>query len=125
MRMNREGDRLLDLYRYEFEPAETKTDASKAIQLLVKHRLNSNQCSALVCLICGISIDTFKESPLRKILNRGDMLLAAEAFMDFIHVTDDAGRRVIDPPTLKHRELQRDLFLKPELVRRSKRSICR
>ena len=125
MRLNRHGQDLLELYKQEFELAENKKDAQQAIGLLVKHRLNNNQFSALVCLICGISIDTFKASALKKILNRGDMLTAAEAFLDFIHVIDDAGRRVIDPPTLKHRELQRDLFLKPELVRKSKRSVCR
>jgi hypothetical protein len=81
--------------------------------------------SALVCLVCGISIDTFRKCSLLKLVNRGEMLDAAAAFTNFVYVTDDAGRRIIDEPTLKHRELQKDLFLKPELVRRSKRSICR
>jgi len=125
MRMTREGDGLLALYKSEFETAETKKDVSKAIRLFVKSRLNNNQFSALACLICGISIDTFRKSDLLKMLNRGDMLGAASEFTNFIHVIDDAGRRVIDPPTLKHREFQKDLFLKPELVRSSKRSICK
>lgn len=122
--MNREGEALLDLYKSEFELAECKNDASKAVRLLVTSRINNNQFSALVCLVCGISIDTFRKSSLLKMVNR-NQIEAAAAFTNFAYVTDDAGRRVIDQPTLKHRELQKDLFLKPELVRRTKRSICR
>jgi GH24 family phage-related lysozyme (muramidase) len=125
MRMNRDGDDLLSLYKTEFETAETKNNASKAIRLFVNPRLNNNQFSALVCLVCGISIDTFRKSDLLKMLKRGDMLDAASEFLSFVYFTDDAGSRMIDQPTLKHRELQKDLFLKPELVGRSKRSLCR
>ena len=124
MKMNREGNALLALYKEEFEPAEGKHDAAKAVRLLVSARLNGNQFSALVCLVCGISIDTFRKSSLLKMVNRGENLSAASAFTNFAYVTDDAGRRVLDPQTLRHREIQKDLFLKPELVRRSKRSIC-
>jgi GH24 family phage-related lysozyme (muramidase) len=125
MKMNRHGKDLLELYCHEFEPAEFTQDASKAIRLLVKTRLNSNQFSALVCLVCGISIDTFRKSTLLKMINRDDLLGAANAITNFSYVTNDAGRRVLDPPTLKHRELQKDLFLKMELVRQSKRNTCR
>jgi GH24 family phage-related lysozyme (muramidase) len=124
MRMTKEGNGLLTLYKSEFDTAESKKDAMKAVCLFVKCRLNDNQFSALICLVCGISIDTFRKSDLLKMLNRGNMLDAASEYLSFIYVTDDAGRRIIDEPTLKHRELQKDLFLKPEIVRRSKRSVC-
>src|ERR1700735_5035868 len=112
MRMTSDGNNLLSLYKAEIEPAESKTDASKAVRLLVKARLNNNQFSALVCLICGISIDTFRKARILRLLNRNDMLTAATEFTKFVYVTDDAGRRIIDEATLRQRELQKDLFLK-------------
>ena len=125
MKMTREGSTLLDLYRQEFEPADSRKDAEKAVRLLVTARLNNNQYSAprLPRLWHQHRHVPQERAPL-KMINRGENLSAAAAFTNFAYVTDDAGRRVLDPSTLKHRELQKDLFLTPELVRRSKRSVC-
>lgn len=123
MKLNAEGKKLLDAISEDYRTEISRTDAGKAIRLLVKQRLTDNQYSALVSLIVCIGLDTFKKSKLLKLINSssGDwhnFVKAAEQFDFYIYSDDEEGRRKPDQFMIAHRELEKALFLMPELVRK-------
>lgn len=121
MKTNNEGRNLIELFKDEYEPAESRTTAEKAINALVRVRLTGNQFSAVVSLVMQIGLDAFKKSKMLKLLNKGFTVGAASEFDLHIYDIDDNGQRVISPFLIKHREFEKALFLKPELVQKGKR----
>lgn len=124
MRTNRAGLDLIKYFKGEYEPAEGRINAEKAVTLLIKRPITHNQFSALVCLIMGIGIDLFKESNIIKLLNKGngieDRLKAANEFDKYIYDYNDDGERIVDQFLIAQRTLEKDLFLKSELVKKRK-----
>lgn len=86
------------------------TDAerhAKGIDLHIKVPLTDDQWTACVCLAFNIGITAFNESHLLIELNKGNILLAANRFLDFKY----AGGH-LDELLMKRRRIERDLFLR-------------
>ena len=123
MKTNAEGLELIALFKDEYEPAESRTSAEKAVTILVTRRMTTNQFSALVSLVMHIGIDTFRRSRMLTMINTRSlhsMVQAADEFDLYVYIDDDHGRRVLDPFLVRQREFEKALFLKPELVRKRK-----
>lgn len=124
MKTNEAGRALIDFFESEYDSCESRTAAEKAVTMLVRRRLNSNQFSALVSFVMSGGINGFKHSQMLRLLNTRDVLsatLAADQFGKYIYEFDDNGDRYVDPFLIKQRELERDLFLTPEIVKKGKR----
>jgi lysozyme len=126
MRTNAEGLSLIAAFIDEYDAAESRTAAEGAVNLYVKARLNSNQFSALVCLVMNIGRGEFKRSQLLKTINASvkdrDLLLkAADQFDRYIYETNDFGERVLDPFLIKQREYEKALFLLPAILPKRRR----
>ena len=118
MRITVDGKWLNDVLQEEYALDETTSAAKKAIKLYVKVPLTNNQFSALVPLVRFIGIKNFRKSNMLKTLNSKDrraVLKAAQYFDYYIYVASPHGR-IVDPFLVKQRELEKALFLKPELV---------
>lgn len=125
MRTNNEGLCLIETFKDEYDPAESKTASEKAINLFVKVRLTSNQFSALVSLVMHIGIDSFRRSNLLKLINASakdwrKFVKAADEFHTYIYIDDEHGKRVADDFLIQHRDFEKALFLKPEQIRKRK-----
>lgn len=121
MKTNEEGRRLIAFFESEYEPAESRTAAEKAVNMMVQRRLTGNQFSALVCFVMYTGISGFKTSQMLKLLNTRSVhsaVQAAEQFGYYIYETDDKGDRYVDPFLIKQRELEKALFLTPEIVQK-------
>ena len=115
MKTNEIGESLIESYEDMYDPAETREDAIKAIRLFVTRRLTSNQFSALIPLIMHIGIDDFKASKMLKLINSGRIFEAADQFNFYIYA-EVKSRRKADPFLVKQREMEKKLFLMPEVV---------
>lgn len=122
MKLNVEGLALIAAFLDEYDPAETPTNAEKAIRLYVHPLLTSNQFSALVCLVMDIGIIKFRKSVLLKKINsktdRNALVHAADEFDRYVYELNEKGVREIEPFLVRQREFEKALFLKPELVSR-------
>lgn len=119
MRINEEGRSLIRIFKDEYEASETLANAQKAVNLLVRRRITTNQFSALVSLVMCIGIDDFKKSKMLQLINTRSlnaMIMAADEFDRYIYEINDHGDRVLDQFLLGVRECEKALFLKPELV---------
>ena len=118
MKTNADGKFLIAMLETEYEPEESLTAAEKAVNLLVRADLNTNQFSALVCLVMFIGIDEFRASPMLKLINasftdKGRILTAANEFGTYVYDGDE-----VDPFLVEQRALEKSLFLQPMLVRK-------
>lgn len=120
MKINETGLWLINCLRDEDYELDGKTAAEKAVRTHTRTRLTDGQYSALVSFVMCEGIDLFMRSKLRRLINRGELVEAADEFDRYIYTVDDEGKRVVDPFLLKHRELEKGLFLMPELVRKRK-----
>lgn len=126
MKVNQEGQYLIDLFINEYDPAESRTSAQKAVKLYVKRKLNSNQFSALVCLVMNISIEEFRKSKLLRYINASEhsaeMLGKAMDEWSSHYIYEDSGYNfhILDPFLLHQRQFETALFLKLEEVKKRK-----
>ena len=118
MRITADGKWLNQVLQDEYDLDETITAAKKAVRAYVKVPLTNNQFSALVPLVRFIGINQFRKSNMLKTLNSQDrraVVKAAQYFDYYIYTNCEHGR-IVDPFLVKQRELEKALFLKPELV---------
>lgn len=123
MKTNPEGRILIALFKDTYEVTESRTAAEKAVNLLVRRRITSNQFSALVSFVMSLGIDGFRRSRMLTLINTRSidtMVRAADEFDKFIYEINDDGQRVLDPFLVRHREFEKALFLKPEIVAKRK-----
>lgn len=80
-------------------------EAERAVTQLVSVPLNANQFSALVCFVFNLGRKAFATSTLRRLLNAGDYLGAAEQFARW----DKAGGRRLEG-LAQRRLAERHLF---------------
>lgn len=124
MRTNAEGKYLISILKGEdeYDLAETQTDAENIIKAHVTERLTSNQFSALVSLIMCEGREVLLEGNVLEFLNHPApemRIRAADIFGFYIYAENDE-ERYIDPFLAAHRDAEKALFLKPELVRKRK-----
>lgn len=125
MKTNSEGRYLIDNFKDEYLPMGSRTAAEKAANSLIRVRLNNNQFSSLVSFIMSIGIVNFRKSLMLQLMNesrinRHILLLAADEFDKYIYQVDDNNQRFVDPFLIDHRQKEKKLFLKPELVPKRK-----
>lgn len=114
MKTNAEGRKLIALFKEEYEAEISRTQAEKALTLLVRRRLTSNQFSALVSLVMSIGLEEFKASKMLRLLNTVSLHSALQAADEFdLYIYD--GRKP-DPFLIRQREMEKALFLMPEVV---------
>jgi GH24 family phage-related lysozyme (muramidase) len=121
MRVNAEGRKLIEFIRDGYTPDESQRDAEKAVKRFVKPLLTNNQFSALVSLVMSIGIDTFRKSRLLMTINgniKDSLLKAADHFDHYIYSEDESGKWKPDRELIAYREMEKALFLKPELVKK-------
>lgn len=117
MKTNADGLNLIEMLKCEYEPAESRTNIEKALNALVKRRLTNNQFSALVSLGMYIGLDKLKK--VIKRINSVTLLAeVADCFDQHIYHDDEHGRRTADPFLIKQRELERELFTRPQIVKK-------
>lgn len=80
----------------------------KTIAGLVKVPLNQNQWDALTSLVYNIGSGHFEHSTVLKLLNEGETVGAANAFLMWIKTNGKD-----NPGLLRRRTVERTLFLKP------------
>lgn len=80
------------------------------VRSVVKVRVNENEFSALVALSYNIGNGAFRNSTVLRLLNEGDHVAAAEAFMMWNKVKRD-GNLTESAQLTARREAERDLFL--------------
>jgi GH24 family phage-related lysozyme (muramidase) len=119
MKTNPIGLNYIEMYKTEYGLNESRTTAEKFLSANLKRRINSNQFSALVCLIVAIGIDDFLDGKILNLINSGNVMDAADKFDICIYTDDEYGRRIADPFLIRQRELEKALFLTPELVQKS------
>jgi GH24 family phage-related lysozyme (muramidase) len=116
MKLNSAGKDLIAFLKHDDEfLLETRKDAEKAIKALVHVRLTNNQYSALLSFIMSEGIHTFKASKLLKLVNARNVR-SADQFDKYIYSIDENGQRIVDTFLVRHRELEKALFLMPELL---------
>lgn len=121
MKPNYFGSALIDFLKDQDDYLlESKTNAEKTIRACVRVSLTNNQEWALVSFIISEGIDKFRKSKLLKLINKKD-LHAADEFDKYIYYEDWEGKRIVDPFLVSHRELEKSLFLMPEIVKKSRR----
>lgn len=121
MKTNAAGLALIRAFTDEYDTADSRTAAEKIVTLSIKVELTSNQFSALVCLAMHLGTDHFRDSRIVRLINQSRpnaLVKAADQFDLYIYHDDDTGKRVPDPFLIKQRELEKALFLMPELVRK-------
>ena len=124
MKTNPEGRNLISSFQDEYEAIESLTAAESAVNMLVKHRMNSNQLSALVCLVMSIGIDDFKKKYV-KLVNqiKGDAEILCQ-LLDIwrmeIYEINDNGDRILDPFLQAQRDFEIALFTTPVETRKRK-----
>lgn len=82
------------------------------LQNIIKVNLTQKQTDAILSLVYNIGIGNFKNSTLRKYLNKNDLQSAGNQFLVWNERRDKkTGKLVIDNGLVKRRNTERDLFL--------------
>lgn len=123
MRINAAGRELINLFKEDYNTVESIASAEKAVSILVKKKINQNQFSALVSFVVDRGIDELKHSALLKLINSGEILKAADMFLlpAYCCDIDDDNVRYYDEFRDHHRKMEKELFLKLEVIPKRKR----
>jgi GH24 family phage-related lysozyme (muramidase) len=120
MKVNECGLSLIDTLLSEYEANESRTTAEKYIKSKLRHRVTSNQYSAMVSLCMFLGINGFEACGIINLINRGKAIQAANKFNRFNYHDDENGNRVVDPFLVQQREAEKALYLMPEIIPKRK-----
>jgi lysozyme len=110
----KQGDKITKAQAETYLKQDLKT-AVDTVNSVVKVALTQSQFNAICSFIYNVGVTAFKTSTLLKVLNTGDITLAAKEFSKWIH--DNVG---VNTVLVKRRNAEASLFLS-EVIETSKK----
>lgn len=81
------------------------------VKTLVTYTINQNQFDALVSFVYNLGSGTFQKSTMLKLINAGNLILAADEFLKYTKATVLGVKKEL-PGLVNRRTAERSLFLK-------------
>lgn len=103
-------DKITEAQAEEYLVFECK-EIAKVLNSLIKVNINQNQFDALMSFCYNLGVGAFERSTLFNLLNKGDIMGAANEFERWVYATKN-GVRIKLPGLIKRRKDEAELFVK-------------